>query len=154
MSLDMYAIGTALAGHVANVTASQGAVEGGTVIRGSTAEQPNAIPATPYVVVSLPSGEFVAGGGERVATHEFPIYFLYQKASGDLPRQTKAMLQWLGPLFDATISATAIGQTSNSVKSALLASYEPVVYEYAGTEFHAWRFVYEVITREAVTYSA
>ena len=65
-----------------------------------------------------------------------------------MPRETKTMLQWLGPLLDATVSATKLGQSANFVKSALLASYEPVIYEYAGTEYHAWRFIYQVMTRD------
>jgi hypothetical protein len=153
MSLDLYAVGTALAAQVATVTAPADVSMGGTVIRGSTVEAPNSIPNTPYVVVVLPSGEVTAGGGERVAVHNFPVYFLYQRSAGDLPRETKTMLQWLGPLLDATISATSIGLAAQGVKSALLESYEPVIYEYAGTEYHAWRFVYAVRTRDAVTYS-
>lgn len=153
MTLNMYAIGTALATQVATVTASQGAAVGGTVIRGGVVEQPNSIPVTPYVVVTLPSGDLTAGGGERVGVHNFPVYFLYQRSAGDLARETKTMLQWLGPLLDATISATSLGLSASGVKSALLDSYEPVIYEYAGTEYHAWKFTYAVRTREAVSYT-
>lgn len=148
--LDMYAIGSALAEQVATVTAAQGAAVGGTVIRGGTVEQPNSIPVTPYVVVSLPSGDIIEGGkgSERSIDHNFPVYFLYQRSGGDLPRETKTMLQWLGPLLDATHSATKLGLGDAGVKSALFESYEPVVYEYAGVEYHAWRFVCNVKTRD------
>jgi hypothetical protein len=148
MSLDMYAVGTALATQYGTVTAPAGTM-GGTAIRGATIETPNNIPAFPYIVIELPSGELPVGGGERRATHEFPVYFLFSRASGDTPRDKKALLQWLGPLFDATFTATKLGLTS--VMKALPNSYEPVIYEYAGVEYHAWRFVVGVWTEDTVT---
>jgi hypothetical protein len=148
MSLDMYAVGTALATQYGTVTAP--ASMGGTVIRGSTIETPNNVQVFPYIVIELPSGELPVGGGQRRAVHEFPVYFLFSRASGDTPRNKKALLQWLGPLLDATFTATKLG-LSSVVMKALPNSYEPVIYEYGDIGYHAWRFVVGVWTEDTVT---
>lgn len=150
MSLDMYAVGTALAGRFLTVTAPADTM-GGTTIRGATIEVPNNIPVTPYVIVELPSAELtVENQGQRRFDHTFEVFFLFQKASGDLPRDKRAMLRWLGPLLDALHGAYKLGLAGVVMKSRL-ESFEPVVATYAGDEYHAWHLTIHVWTEDVVT---
>lgn len=153
MSLDLYAVGTALAGKFDDVTAPSGTM-GGTVVRGSSVGV-QTVPATPYVVVELPEGEVESEmQADRRITHDFHVYFLYGKASGDVPRDTAAMLKWLGPLLDALETGNALGLGSQSgwnvVKSRTV-SYEPGGYDVAGQPYHAWHFIARVWTWDNLT---
>lgn len=150
MSLDMYGLGTALAGQFVTVTAPAGTM-GGTVIRGATIEVPNNIPATPYVIVELPSGELqYENQGDRRFDHVFDVFFLFQMASGDRPRDKKTMLLWLGPLLDALHGNYKLGLGGVVMKSRTTA-FEPVVASYAGDEYHAWHLTTYVSTEDVVT---
>lgn len=150
MSLDMYAIGTAVAGKFASVTAPTGTM-GGTAIRGATVETPNNIPATPYVVVELPSGEVTQQASRRDGVHTFTTYFLFQKASGDLARDKKAMLKWLVPLLNAFNTGSKLGITE--VMKTLITGYDYDTggYQYAGDVYHGWQFTVTVWTQDGVT---
>jgi len=148
MALDMYAVGTALAAQFATVTAPAGTM-GGTVIRQATVETPNNLSLYPAIHVELPSGEIITDT-RQAGTHEFPVYFLFAPASADQPRDKKAMLQWLGPLLNATHSATKLG-LAPTVMKALVLSYEPVMYTYGSTDYWAWRLLTDVWTEASVT---
>lgn len=150
MALDMYAVGTALAGQFATVTAPAGTM-GGTAIRSATVESPNNLVVYPAIHVELPSGEVITDSAQQRATHEFPVYFLFAPVSGDQPRDKKAMLQWLGPLLNATHSAVKLGASAQGVMKALVLEYEPVIYDYGGTNYWAWRLPTAVWTEQTIT---
>lgn len=148
MSVDLYAIGTALAGQMDNVIGPTG-VQGGTVIRGSSVGV-QSVPVVPYLVVELPSGEVATEAqSDRRMTHDFPVYFLWDKAAGDVPRNTAVMLKWIGPLLDALESGNTLGLGSESgwnvLKSRIL-SYEPGNYDVGGQPYHAWQLTVRVWT--------
>lgn len=156
MSADLYAVGTALAGKFDDVTGPSG-VQGGTVIRGSSVGL-QSVPVTPYIAVELPSGEVtVEEQANRRSTHDFPVYFLYQKSSADVPRDTAVMLKWLGPLLDALETGNALGLGSESgwnvLKSRIL-SWEPGQYEVGGQPYHSWHFTVRVWTWDNLTVTA
>lgn len=145
----MLAAADGLAARYANLTSGT-AITGGTAIRGATARTPNNIPATPYVIVELPEGEVtVEEQGDRRIQWDFDVYFLHQKASGDLPRDKVAMLVWLGKLLDALH-----GDMDLSVASVLKSrtiTITPEVVEYAGDQYHAWHLIDRVWTSDVVT---
>lgn len=147
MSLDVYAVGTALAATFGTVTAPANTM-GGTVIRGYSLEL-NAVPVTPYVVVELPKGEITFDPSRLLVEHDFPVYFLFQKASADLPRDMAAMLQWLGPLLSATYGKMKLGLTD--VRKSYVTAYGFGTYKYEGDEYHAWHLTAKVWTEDAVT---
>lgn len=144
----MYAVATGLADRYApaNVTPPTGY----TNIRGATVETPNNIPAFPYVIVDLPEGELIYDSAtRRVATWEFDVYFLYSKASGDLPRDRKAMLKWLSVLIDQLHDPAKL-DTANVMKAIVLRA-NPGSYEYAGALYHSWNFRVQVKTEDTVS---
>lgn len=148
----MLAVADNLAGKYGSLTSGT-AITGGTAIRGATARTPNNIPATPYVIVELPEGEVtVEEQGDRRIQWDFDVFFLHQKASGDLPRDKVAMLVWLGKLLDALHSDMDLSAT-NVVKSRLV-TVSPEVVEYAGDQYHAWHIVDRVWTADVVSLSA
>lgn len=155
MSLDLYAAGTALAAKFEAVTAPAGTM-GGTAIKGSSVGVQSAA-NTPYIVVELPEGEPTSALGEnpRRMTHDFPVYFLFGKASGDVPRDTAVMAKWLGPLLDAVNSGNALGLTDNSngwmVLKSQVTAYEPGQYDVGGQPYHSWHFTVRVWTENVVT---
>ena len=117
---------------------------------GATARTPNNIPGTPYVVVELPSGDDIAiSAGRRDGVHEFEVYFLLDRASGDIPRDKVRLLRWLPGLLDATYGAMKLALAT--VKKSYVISYEYGTYNYGGNEYHAWRLVVRVWTEDGVT---
>lgn len=154
MSADFYAAGTALAAKFAAVTAPAGTM-GGTAIR-SNSVGVQGIPTTPAIVVELPEGEITTamGTSPRRSNNDFHVYFLFEKSSADVPRDTAVMLKWLGPLLRALDSGNTLGIGSQSgwtlLKSAIL-SYEPGNYEVGGQPYHSWHFPTRVAIEEYVT---
>ena len=153
-AVDVYAIGTALAGKYGAVTISDSTVVGGTAIRGATFLTPNNLPVTPYVIVELPSGRqrVPEANGQQNDIHTFDVYFLLGKASGDLARDKKALAKWIGPLREALFSGNQLGVTG--VLKARPESWEFAVYDYAGDEYHAWHLIVEVWTESSSSISA
>jgi len=142
----MLAVADALATQFASLTIGT-AVTGGTAMRGATAREPNNIPATPYVVVNLPSSNDVNDGsyGRIDITHDFPVDFLFSQASGDHPRITESMLAWLGVLVWALEAANKLGIMSVVMKSRIV-SYEPVIVAYGDVRYLAWNLTVRVWT--------
>jgi hypothetical protein len=148
VTLDIFAVGTAIADKYATVTISDATVVGGTAIRESTFLPPNNLAVTPAVIVDLPSGQ------ERVpeSTYdqqdewEFDVYFLLDKASGDIPRVTKAAAKWIMPLRNALHSGNQLGITG--VLKARPVSWKFEQYEYGGEEYDAWHLVVRVWTED------
>lgn len=150
VSLDIDAIADALRVEFAAVEAPSGTA-GGTDIRGSSVgtAQVNAIP---YILVEAPNGEVqtAIGMDPRRTTHEFQVYFLFQHQP-DGPRNTRVMLQWLGPLLDALHANNALdieyGEEADwHVLKSWILSYEPTSIEIAGTPYYAWHFPVAVHT--------
>jgi hypothetical protein len=147
VSADLYAVGTALGGKFAAVTGPAG-VQGGTVIRGDSVGL-QSVPVTPYIAVELPEGEVTTALAITPvrSNHDFHVYFLWQKAAADVPRDTKVMLQWLGPLLNALHAGFRLGLGSESgwhVLKAWITSYEPGQYEVGGQPYHSWHFTVTV----------
>lgn len=145
-AIDMLAVADAVATQFADLTIGT-AVTGGTAMRGATAREPNNIPATPYVVVNLPSSNEVNDGsyGRIDIAHDFPVDFLFSQASGDHPRITESMLAWLGVLIWALEAANKLGITSVVMKSRIVA-YEPAIIAYGGQDYLAWNLTVRVWT--------
>lgn len=153
MSLDLYAIGTALAAQLGTVTAPAG-TDGGTAIRQATVLTPNDISMLPAIVVELPHGEVAdPAGGIQDGIHDFEAYFVFGKNAGDIPRAKKVMLKWLGPLLNATYSAMKLGLASSVTKSEVV-SYEYGTYNYGTDEYHSWHLTVRVWTTQTVTVTA
>lgn len=151
MSLDLYAIGTALATQMGTVTAPAG-TDGGTAIRQATVLAPNDIAMLPGFVVQLPHGEVSdPAGGIQDGAHDFEAYFIYGKNAGDDPRAKKALLKWIGPLLNGTYSAMKLGLVASGVTKAEVVAYEYGTYNYGGDEYHAWHLTIRVWTSQTVT---
>lgn len=149
---DVLAIADALALRYASGTLTPPA--GYAAVRQSTARIPNAINLVPFVVVTLPEGEIVMGGGESEITYEFHVLFHYGKHAADVARDMKGMLDWLGPLLWATTGQTSLGLTATqAVKSALPSAFRLVVATYAGQEFYGWDITVPVITRPVIAFT-
>ena len=117
---------------------------------GSTARTPNNIPGTPYVVVELPEGsDITVAAGRRDGVHDFDVYFLLDRASGDIPRDKVRLLRWLPGLLDAMYGAMKLALAT--VKKSYVVEYEYGTYNYGGTEYHSWHLVVRVWTEDAVT---
>ena len=125
---------------------------GYTAVRVSTAALPNNIPTSPWVLVTLPSGQLVLGTGEINHQPTFHVLFHYAKASGDVPRDMTAMLSWLGVLLAATWSDMDLGVSG--VRKAYPTTYEFVTLTYGGDEFYGWDIAVTVDFRETVTLAA
>ena len=117
---------------------------------GATARTPNNVPGTPYVVVELPEGtDITVASGRRDAVHDFDVYFLLDRASGDIPRDKVRLLRWLPGLLDAMYGAMKLALTT--VKKSYVTSYEYGTYNYGGNEYHSWHLVVRVWTEDTVT---
>lgn len=141
-------MGTALSAKFATVTAPAGTM-GGTAIKYHNVGINN-VPATPAIVVELPSGEVEnEAQSDRSIAHDFPVYFVFGQAAGDVPRASAVMLVWLGPLLDALESGNALGLGSQSgwnVKKSRIVSWEAGMYDVGGQPYHAWHLTVRVWT--------
>lgn len=144
----MLAVGTALSAKFAAVTAPAGTM-GGTAIKYDSVGVQN-VPATPAIVVELPSGDVASEAQfDRSIVHDFPVYFVFDSAAGDMPRSTAVMLAWLGPLLDVLETGNALGLGGESgwnVKKSRITAYEPGQYTIGGQPYHAWNFTVRVWT--------
>lgn len=143
----MLAIADAVAARFATVATPSGET---VALKGATARTPNNLPGTPYIVVELPeSDEVTVASGRRDVVHDFDVYFLLEKASGDIPRDKVRLLRWLPGLLDATYGAMKLALAT--VKKSYVTEYEYGSYNYGGTEYHAWHLVARVWTEDTVT---
>lgn len=152
MSVDFYALGTALAGTMGTATAPSSVPLGGTAIRQATVLAPNGMEVWPALVVELPhsgSDATVDGGNQRLVS-DFDVYFIIGQTSGDLVRMRETLLRWLGPLLNSTYAAMKLGQGS-VVDKAYVISYAEQPYTYAAIEYPAWHLVVRVWTNQQVT---
>jgi hypothetical protein len=114
-----------------------------TAIQGATALTPNNIPDTPYLIVELPGSadDATVGNGMQTYVDNWDLYFLLNKASGELPVDKERLLKWLPVLITATYGQMALGATAYGLTKSYVASYEYGVYRYGGKEWHAWHLV-------------
>lgn len=70
-------------------------------IRSSSANLPNAIPATPAILVFTDQGTFEAGAGTRLGAADYLVRLYYDKhLDGDLERDSEAIRDWMTLLVD------------------------------------------------------
>lgn len=142
----MLAIADAVAARFGTVATPSGET---VALVGATARTPNNLPGTPYVVVELPGSDELIIEQRRTGSHDFDVYFLLERASGDIPRDKVRLLRWLPGLLDATYGAMKLGLAT--VRKSWVISYEYGTYNYAGTEYHSWHLVVRVWTEDTIT---
>jgi hypothetical protein len=150
MAVNLLAIADAIATRLGAVTVPIGEP----AIVGATARLPNGIPDTPYILVLPPSGELGMPEGfpsSRIRdTHDFEIYLLLNKASGDLPTDLARVYAWWAVIRDALMGQMKLG-VSTVMKAAITDDYEFDSFDYEGQGYHAWRFTVRVWTEVTVT---
>lgn len=148
MALDMKAIADALAARYAPglVTPPTGYPN----IVAATATPPNALPQAPYVVVWPKSGDLTYNPGQRKGEHEFLVNFYYARHEGDIPRESAALLSWLGVLFDRLHGQMQLG-LSTVVMKAMVMSWAIGALTYAGIEYDGITLTVHVWTTDNVT---
>ncbi|MDP9145916.1 MAG: hypothetical protein M3N43_14705 [Actinomycetota bacterium] len=150
MATDLLAIADAIAARCAAVTVPTGEP----AIVGSTARLPNNIPDTPYIIVTPPSGEMgmVEGfpSGRVRDVHDFDVYLLLNKASGELPADLYRIYLWWPVMRGALHGQIKLGLAPVVMKAAVTNSYDFDAYTYAGAEYHAWHFEVRVWTEDTV----
>lgn len=142
----MLAIADAVAARFSTVATPSGET---VALVGATARTPNNLPGTPYVVVELPGSDELIIEQRRTGSHDFDVYFLLERASGDIPRDKVRLLRWLPGLLDATYGAMKLGLAT--VRKSWVISYEYGTYNYGGTEYHSWHLVVRVWTEDTIT---
>jgi len=151
MAINMLSIADAIATRLAAVTAPTGEP----AIVGATARLPNAIPATPYGLVLPPSGELGMPEGFPSArirdAHDFDIYLLLNKASGNLPTDLERVYKWWPVIRYALIGQLKLGLAPIVMKAFVTDDYEFDSFDYEGQAYHAWRFTVRVWTEDTVT---
>lgn len=151
MAIDLLAIADALATRFGAITPPSGEP----AIVGSTARLPNGLPDTPYILVMPPEGTTDLGTGYPTAVvrdvHEFDVYLLLHRASGDLPTDIERVYKWWAPMRYAVFSADKLGLAPIVLKARVTDDYEFDSFEYEGQTYHAWRFGVKVWTSDTVT---
>lgn len=147
MSLDLYAIGTAIATRYApaNVTPPTGEP----TLRYATADLPVAIGATPAIVVVSDGGTLTFGSQTRRGAHRYSVN-LYIEDAGDYGRQMARAAKWASALLDVPLASVHLGMP-DTVSQTWLASYEIGLLEYAGTTFVGVRLGVEVTTTDGIS---
>lgn len=145
MALDMLAVADGLATRYSALTPPTGL----TAIRQSTARPPNNVPADPFVIVFLDTGDPVYRSGDRKTEHHFIVRFYLAKKSGDIGKDQVTLLRWLGVLLDATHSSLSLGVSG--VSKAIPLRYAMVVLPYGGDEYAGIELTVTVWTTDTVT---
>lgn len=143
MSLDMLAIGNAIAAKYPTLTPPTGL----TAVRRSTAKLPNRLTSQlPAVLVFVESGELEAMGGSRGAEHTMlaRLYIARVSVRG-LPRQLNESIAWLSVLLDAW--ATGM-QPVAGVAAVRTIGYTVGELSYAGTAYSGVESRLQVVTTE------
>lgn len=147
MSLDIYAIGTALAARYETVTAPSGETD----IQYAGLPQNN-LADFPAVVVFPPEWEFAYQSGSREGEMTWTVRFYRGRMSGDVNLDTTALLQWASVLIDATHGASKLGLTK--VRKAIPTGGLVGVHTYGGVEYGVVELEVGVWTEDAVSLSA
>lgn len=145
--MDVYAIANALA---ARYTATYMTAPAGLkAITDATAQAPNNIPNTPYLIVWPSEGSLTYLSGIREGEAIYHVIFYYSaKSEGDMPRETTALQKWVSVLIDQTHGQTKLGLSI--VRKALPEKWEIGTVTYAGEVFEAATLHVHVWTEETV----
>ncbi len=113
----------------------------------STARPPNALVQSPSVVVWPDKGEVVFEGGYRYdRTADFIVSFYYARHEGDIPRESAALLSWLGVLTDQLRGQMKLGLAG--VAKALVTGWQVGTLTYAGIAYDGITLSVSVWTEE------
>lgn len=136
---DYYTIGVSIGTRYLSLTPPTGL----SAIAGATVLTPNNIPDTPYVVIELPSSAdgAVVASSRQSFVDDWDVYFLLDKASGDLPTDKERLLKWRSVLMASTYSQMALGASAAGLTKSYAVTIEYGVYRYGGDEWHAWHQV-------------
>lgn len=146
MSLDLYAIGTALAGRYDNLTPPTGEP----AIAYSGLPQNN-LSSFPAVVVFPPEWDFAYQSGAREGEMTWTVRFYKGRMSGDVNIDTTALLKWASVLIDATHGAIGLGISGGKVRKAIPTNGVVGVHTYGGVEYGVVELEIGVWTNDAVT---
>ncbi len=151
MATNLLAIADAIALRLGSATVPAGEPP----VVGATARLPNGIPDTPYYIVLPPSGTIGMTAGYPSArvrdTHDFEVYLLLNKASGDLPTDMARVYAWWPVIRGAVAGQMKLGLAPIVMKSAVTDDYEFDSFTYEGQDYHAWRFTVRVWTEDTIT---
>ena len=149
MALDLLAIADALAARYAPAAVTP--PTGYANIVDSTARPKNALTQSPSVVVWPNEGElnYASTQGMRKGEHEFLVNFYYAKHEGDLPRESAALIAWLGVLLDQLHAQTSLG-LAPIVMKALVATWKIGALTYAGSIWDGITLTVNVWTQDTV----
>lgn len=139
--LDIAGIAAALAARLKATTPPAGY----DAIRSATAELPGQMVPLPALLVFVDAGTFpVTGNGTRLGTHDW-IARLYLGQSGDLIRDMRALMAWLGPLCDQLRGAVTL---SGTVTVATVERYRLGTLSYAGNTYSGLELGIRLVTTE------
>lgn len=146
--MDLSAIATALAARYAagNVTPPTGRSN----ITLATATPPNKLAASPAVVVWPQSGDLTIESGQMKGIHDFTVSFYYARREGDVPRESAALLAWVGVLLGQTFGQTKLG-LAPGVDKAIPVRWEIGTLDYAGDSFDGISITVRVWTTDIVS---
>lgn len=120
-------------------------------IRLATAEPPNAIAQSPSVVVWPNRGDVITEANQRKdSAAEFLVNFYYAKHEGDVPRESAALLRWLGVLLGQLHGQMKLGQAGIGVDKALVVAWSIGALSYAGVTYDGITITVHVWTTETV----
>lgn len=150
-NLDINGIAVALAAQYASLTPPTGE----DAIHASTADPPQTITHTPFVLATLAideQGSLEYGGGLRSGRIPFTVDFYLSKAA-DLARTEVRLRKWLPVLLDATLVNTHLGLASQ-VASHWTTGFELGDLTYGGTNWAAIRLSVMVQTSDGISPTA
>ena len=146
--MDIEAICDALAARYTPGTI--GTPTGVPAMRAAYGQMPHSMPNTPAVVVMPQDGDVVAESGSWVLTNNIDVNFYLSKAPGDIERVETYRQKWLQTLLEAVLGSLTLGSI---VKSAFPIGWEFTELPYGGDQYDAIVIHYQVIVREAVTFT-
>lgn len=115
----------------------------------ATARPPNALAQSPSVVVWPDKGEVVFEGGYRYdRSADFTVSFYYARHEGDIPRESAALLSWLGVLTDQLRGQAKLGLAASGVTKALVTGWQIGMLTYAGITYDGITLTVSVWTEQ------
>jgi hypothetical protein len=120
----------------------------------STARLENNLVNAPFVAVYPPepgSVEVTISPGKRRTVIPFRIRFFFDRSSGDLPKNVKALYEWAEVLFDLLRTESKLGLGGGDGVAKAIPTTGPgfAPMEYAGTEYDAIEWIVSVWYEDA-----